>query len=344
MSIPKSSQPITRTTPAEALPEAQAPAVSNPAIRHDDVNSFIASMVIKSVSNFAEIYSNKKKPDQEPMKQKNMLQTIYTEYKKPFNDFLTILGGASSASVRPFVGAFKSMYLGSGGIESYMIGYQFNHYSGPANALGGAIAALLSSSLFFKDSALKTGADLLLKNIESGIKNPKIAPVFRFDPSSMGKALLTIAASKITNKLTENSKIHRPENAGTEMTKSDQKYANQLSIGMAYAYTMQAIIGLPGIKEGLADFFIPKFKSEKNYEDLLKTESITTDPAELAKILAAKPRAKYLAERAKSIRVEIPQQIHQLTAVGLIAIATYKLFNTADEENSDNYVRQQNNQ
>ncbi len=344
MSIPQSSQSKIRTTPAEALPEAQAPAVSNPTIRHDGVNSIIASMVIKSVSNFAEIYSSKKKPDQEPMKQKNMLQTVYTEYKKPINDFLTVLGGASSASVRPFVGAFKSVLLGHAGNNAYLSGHDFNLYSGPVNALGGAFAGLLSSGLFFKDSALKTGADLLLKNIQSGIKNPKIAPIFRFDPSSMGKALLSIAVSKLTSKLTENSKIHRPENAGTEMTQSDQKYANQLFTGIAYAYTMQAIIGLPGIKEGLADFFIPKFKSEKNYDEMLKTESITTDPAELTKMLAEKPRAKYLAERAKSIRVEIPQQIHMLTAVGLITIATYTLFHKADEENSGNYVRQKNNQ
>lgn len=86
MSIPPSSQPVIRTKPAEALPEAQAPALTNKTGQRTenyriDVNSFIASMVVKSVSGFVEVYRGKKNPDQEPVRQKNMLQSIYTEKK-----------------------------------------------------------------------------------------------------------------------------------------------------------------------------------------------------------------------------------------------------------------------
>ena len=344
MSIPKSSQPVIRTNPAEALPEAQAPAVSKPSGRRVDLNTDIASMVVEGVSNCVEIYRGNKNPEQAPVRQKNMLQTIHTEYKKPVNDLLTFLGGLSSAPVRPFVGAFKSILLGTAGIDSHMNGHKFNLYSGPVNALGGAVAGLLSSGLFFKGSTLKTGADTLLTNIQSGIKNPKIASFFRFDTSSVGKSLVAISMSKITAKLTENLATQRPEDAGTQMTKSDEKYANRLFVGMVYAFSMQALIGLPGIKEGLADFFIPKFKSENTFDEMLKIEATTTNAAELETIRDTKPAALLLAERAKSVRIEIPQQIHSLTAVGILAIATYVLLNKADKENSGNYVRQPNNQ
>ena len=344
MSIPQSSQPIIRTIPAEPLPEAKAPAVVSPSGHRTDVNTVIASMVVKSVPNFVENNQGNKNPEQAPVRHKNLLQTIYTEYKTPVNDMLTLLGGASPASVRPFIGAFKSILLGTAGIDSRMNGYKFNLFSGPANALGGALAGLLSSGLFFKGSTLKTGADVLLKNIQAGIKNPKIAPFFRFDPSSVGKSLVAISINKIVGKLTENLAMQRPEDAGTQMTKSDEKYANRIFIGTVYAYTVQALIGLPGIKEGLADFFIPKFKSEKVYDELLRLETVTTNAADLEMIRAAKPAALLLAERAKSVRIEIPQQIHQLTAVGILAMTTYYLFNKADEENSANYVRQQVNQ
>lgn len=343
MSIPQSSQPIIRTIPAEALPEAQAPAVSNPIGHRPDVNTFIASMVVKSVYSFVEIYRGKKTPEHAPVRQKNMLQTIHTEYKNPVNYSLTLLGGVSPVSVRLFVGAFKSMLLGSAGIDSRMNGYKFNIFSGPANALGGAFAGLLSSRLFFKGSTLKTGADVLLKNIQSGIKSPKIAFFFRFDPSSAGKSLVAISMSKITGLLTENLATQRPEDAGTQMTETDEKYANRVYIGMAYAYAMQALIGLPGIKEELADFFIPKFKSEKIYDEMLKNEATTANAADLEIIRAAKPAALLLAERAKSVRIEIPQQIHALTAAGILATVTYVLFNAADKKNSGNYVRRHNN-
>jgi len=345
MSIPQNPQPVIRTMPAETLPEAQAPAVSNPTARTDGVNHSIGSMVIKSVSIFAEMHGLKNKLSQEPVKQKNMLQVVYTEHKNKTNAALTLLGGMLPAPVRPFAGAFKSSYLGHAGNDSYMHGFDFNFYSGPVSALGGAFAGLLSSGLFFKGSNLKTGADTIFKNMQSNIKNPKLAAGLNFvDPSSVSKALLTIGMSLVTSYLTQNLTTRRPENAGTEMTKSDQKYANQLFIGMTYAFTMQAMIGLPGIKEGLADFFIPKFKSEKNYDEMLKMESTITDTAELAKILGAKPRAQLLAERAKSIRIEIPQQIHALTAAGLLAVATYILLKKADEENAANYIRQHSNQ
>jgi hypothetical protein len=344
MSIPQSSQPVIRTNPAGALPEAQAPAVSKPAGRRIDLDTAFASMVFESVSNFVEIYRGNKNPEQAPVKQKNLLQIIYTEYKNPVNDMLTLVGGLSPASFRSSIGAFKSITLGTGGINARMEGFKYNLFSGPANAFGGAFAGLLSSALFFKGSTLKTGADALLKNIHSGIKNPNIASLFRFDPSSVGKALLAITASKITGKLTENLATQRPEDAGTQMTETDEKYANRLFVGMVYAYSMQALIGLPGIKDGLADFFIPKFKSENIYDELLKTEAATTNAADLEIIRAAKPAALLLAERAKSVRIEIPQQIHALTAAGILAAATYVLFNAADKKNSDNYVRQHNNQ
>jgi len=343
MSIPQNSQPIIRTKPAEALPEAQAPAVSKPAGRRIDPDTAFASMVVESVSNFVEIYRGNKNPEQAPVRQKNMLQTIYTEYKTPVNDTLALLGGASPASVRPFVGAFKSILLGTAGIDSRMNGHKFNLFSGPANALGGAFAGLLSSALFFKGSTLKTGADVLLKNIQSGIKNPNIAPFFRFDPSSVAKALLAISMSKIAGKLTENLATQRPDDAGTQMTETDEKYANRLYIGMAFLYVEQALIGIPGAKEGLANF-IPKFKSENIYDEMLKTEAATTNAADLEIIRAAKPAALLLAERAKSVRIEIPQQIHALTAAGILAAVTYVLFNSADKKNADNYVRRHNNQ
>jgi hypothetical protein len=343
MSIPQSSQPVIRTIPAEPLPEAKAPAEINPTGHRADINTFIASMVVKSVPNFVEINRGKKTPEQAPVRQKNMLQTVYTEYKKPFNDLLTLVGGLSPASFRSTIGAFKSVYLLRAGNDSYLNGFDFNHYSGPVNALGGALAGLLSSGLFCKGSMLKTGAATLLKTIQSGIKNPKIASSLLVDPSSAGKAVVAITMSKITGKLTENSTTHRPENSGKRMTKSDEKYANRLFIGTVYAFSMQALIGLPGIKEELADFFIPKFKSEKVFDEMLKIESSTTDPAVLKPILAAKEAAQLLAERAKSVRIEIPQQIHQLTAVGILAFATYYLFKKADEENSGNYIRQHNN-
>jgi hypothetical protein len=349
MSIPQNSQPVIRTTPTDALPKAQSPAVSNPTGQRAenyrvDVNSFITSMVVKSVLNFVEVYRGKKNPNQEPVKQKSMLQTIYTEYKKPVNDMLTLLGGAAPASARPFVGAFKSILLGQAGNDSRMNGYKFNIYSGPVNALGGAVAGLLSSGLFYKGSTLKTGADILLKNIQSGIKNPNIASFFRFDASGVGKSMVAISMHTITSKLTENLVTHRPKDAGTQMTKSDEKYTNRLFVGMVYAYSMQALIGLPGIKEGLADFFIPKFKNEKAYDEILRMEATLDNTAELEILRAAKPAALNLAEQAKSVRIEIPQQIHQLTAVGILAIATYVLFNRADKENSGNYIRQHNNQ
>lgn len=167
---------------------------------------------------------------------------------------------------------------------------------------------------------------------------------FRFDPSSVGKSLVAISMSKITAEFTKNLATQRPEDTGTQMTKSDEKYANRLFVGMAYAFSMQALIGLPGIKEGLADFFIPKFKSENTYDEMLKMEATTINAAEVETIRAAKPAALLLAERAKSVRIEIPQQIHQLTAVGILAITTYILFNKADEENSANYVKRHNNQ
>ncbi len=71
--------------------------------------------------------------------------------------------------------------------------------------------------------------------------------------------------SKIAGKLTENLATRRPEDAGTQTTETDEKYVNRLFVGMVYAYTMQALIGLPSIKDGLADFFIPKFKSKKKF-------------------------------------------------------------------------------
>jgi hypothetical protein len=225
-----------------------------------------------------------------------------------------------------------------------MNGHEFNLFSGPANATGGAVAGLLSSALFCKGSILKTGADALLKNIQSGIKSPNIASFFRFDPSSVGKSLVAISMSKITGKLTENLATHRPEDAGTQMTKSDEKYANRLFVGMVYASSVQALIGLPGIKEGIANFYIPKFKSEKVFDEILKIESSTTNPAVREALNSIKPTALLLAEQAKSVRMEIPQQIHSLTAVGILAIATYALFNAADKKNSDNYVRRHNNQ
>jgi hypothetical protein len=344
MSIPQSSQPVIRTIPAEALPEAQAPAVSNPIGHRTDVNTFIASMVVKSVSNFVEIFPGNKTPEQAPVRQKNMLQTIYTEYKNPVNDMLTFVGGASPAAFRSSISAFKSILLGTAGIDSRMNGYKFNIFSGPANALGGAVAGLLSSGLFFNGSILKTGADVLLKNIQSGIKSPKIAAFFRIDPSGTGKALVAISMSKITGKLTENLATQRPEDAGAQMTASDEKYANRLYIGMIYLCAQQALIGLPGIKEGLADFSIPKFKNEKVYDEMVKVEAATTNAADLKIIRAAKQAALLLADQAKSVRIEIPQQIHALTAAGILAAVTYVLFNSADKKNAENYVGRHNNQ
>lgn len=349
MSIPQNSQPRTRGIPTESQPDTQASETSNTTGRrtenyHHDLNSFISSMVVKSVSHFGETYLRKKNPDQQPTRQKTMLQTVYTEYKKPVTDMLTMIGGASPASVRPFVGAFKSIFFSHLGVDSYMNGLNYNLYSGPANGLGGAVAGILSSALFCKGSSLRTKADLAFKHMQAGIKNPKFTSLTP-DSGALAKALLTVLISKVTAKLTEDKTMIRPESAGNVMTNSDEKYQKQLLTATVYAYSMQALVGLPGIKEGLADFLFSKSRFEKEYEDFLAKETAAINKPEIQEKLAeAKPAVQLLAERAKSIRIEIPQQMVQLSSVMLLSMATCYFLNRANNENQNNYLKMNNHQ
>ncbi len=348
MSIPANPPVVKPYVPPVAPLATEATSASSETSRspaghdvHFRNNPRLTDMMVKGVFGFVDMYRGTKTPAQEPVKQTNLLQLVYTEYKTPINDALALLGGAAPAELRPFVGAFKTGLINHAGVNAYMNGSAFNPYSGVVNALGSAVSGLFSSAILFKGSHLRTGVDLLAKNMLSRMGNPKMAPAF-FEPSSFVKSMLALAMNKFTSQLTKGMTIQRPGAAGDQMTSTDEKHAKRLLCGITYLCGIGALLGVPGIKEPLADLFVKKFQAESTYDELLKVESITTDPDMLKQIKAALPKAELAAARARNVRIETPQQVYAVgLAVALFGAITFTM-NNADRESAENYARVNN--
>ncbi len=297
-------------------------------------NNNMANLLVRGVFGLVDVYRGPTIPSKAQAQVTGMLQLMSANYKMLISDGVTLLGGLARSELRPILSGVKNVLTTSDGVKSYSNGSDFNPYAGAINALGGAVAALFTSSLFFSGSKLKTAGDLALK---SGLANLKLN--LALDSGAIVKALLAVAMSKFCVGLTQDYSFHRPEAAGTERTKSDKKHEEKLLRLVAYLGGIGAIITQPGIKEPLADLFIKKCEAEIVYDDLLKLESVPVDTVAISGIKTDMSAAKIAAARAKSIRVETFQQSYTVLSALVIFAAITKTLNNADRENARDYMR-----